>query len=375
MTLEFVWTLPTRGDGRPAVLARRPRGDFNPQHAAKFAPSVTDDRPGRYTYFDYLTQVARAAELAGFDAITIPYDPQGEESWIAATALARETPRLGIIPEFQPGFSTAVYAAKLALSFQRFFDNRLGWRLALDADPLAQRSVGDHVVGDDRVRRAEELLVIAQGIWNESPFDFHGEFFEVEGGGFFDPTPNEAVLGGQGIARRPFPTVYLSGTSNAEIDLSARFADVHLFDVARPDELHAAIEQHRAKAEALGREVRYGVRLGVFARDTSAEAWRRLGRAWDQVSPIGASEIARQRSDDNLWHGFRGIGFGAPSGVVGSYDEVADRLASYASLGVTSFVLEGTPSLEEGYRLGEYLLPLVRRTVGPVSARAVPAAV
>src|SRR4029079_11577986 len=107
------------------------------------APGVTDPRPGRFGPYDHLTQVARAAEATGFSGLFIPYDPLGEDSWIVATTLAREVPRLQLLPEFQPGFATAVYTAKLALSFQRFFADRLSWKLALRTDPSLQAAVGD----------------------------------------------------------------------------------------------------------------------------------------------------------------------------------------------------------------------------------------
>ena len=56
-------------------------------------------------------------------------------------------PSLRVVPEFQPGFATAVYTAKLSLSFQRFFADRLGWKLALDTPTEAQRRVGDQLDG------------------------------------------------------------------------------------------------------------------------------------------------------------------------------------------------------------------------------------
>src|SRR5690606_29787877 len=76
-------------------------------------------------------QVARAAELWVFDGVVVPYDTGVDGSWVIASALARETPRLGIVTEFPADLGTAVYAAKLALSFQRFFDNRLSWQIVL----------------------------------------------------------------------------------------------------------------------------------------------------------------------------------------------------------------------------------------------------
>jgi len=202
---------------RPAGGAARGHIDAAP----RFDAAVTDPRLGRSTQGDYLVQIARSAEATGFTGLFVPYDPRGEESWVLATALAREAPRLRLVPEIQPGFATAVYSAKLALSFQRFFDNRLDWKLALDTTPELQRQVGDTVEGSARFDRAEEFFTITRGVWDEAVFTHHGTYFEVEAGGFFgadlsSPLPDHE------IARRPAPRVFLSGTSDAELEGSRR---------------------------------------------------------------------------------------------------------------------------------------------------------
>jgi penicillin V acylase-like amidase (Ntn superfamily) len=48
------------------------------------------------------------------------------------------------------------------------------------------------------------------------------------------------------------------------------------------------------------------------------------------------------------------------SAVVGSHEEVADRIAEYHDLGIDEFILSGYPHLEEAYRVGEGLTPVPR---------------
>jgi alkanesulfonate monooxygenase len=354
MTAEIIWTIPTQGDGRDALRALRRRGDWNPERQTRFASSVRDERPGNFTYFDYLTQVSRAAEAAGFDGLFIPYDPLGEDSWITATALAREAPRLTLLPEFQPGFGTAVYAAKLALSFQRFFSDRLRWKLSLDGDTEEQRSVGDFVTGDDRIRRAEEFLTVTGGVWFESPFSFQGEYFQVEGGGFFGTGLGQELRPGNRFTKQEYPKLYLDGESEVALDLSARRADVHLLSKSEPSLVELAIARHQERAAAYGRQIEFGLRLGVIARETTAEAWRKAERLSSQIGADG--DFAASRVDDQLSLGFSDLGFTAPSGLIGSYEEVADRLQAYVDLGISSFILDGLPHLEEAYRVGERVL-------------------
>ncbi len=51
---------------------------------------------------------------------------------------------------------------------------------------------------------------------------------------------------------------------------------------------------------------------------------------------------------------------GAGTALVGSHDEVADRIGEYAALGIEEFVLSGHPHLEEAYWFGEGVLPKLR---------------
>jgi alkanesulfonate monooxygenase len=287
---------------------------------------VTDERSA-FDMFDAAIDVSRAAEATGFTGVVIPYDPAGDDSWILAPLLARETHRLTIVPEFQPGFATGVYTAKLALSFQRFFANRLGWKLALDTPAAVQRSVGDFVDGLDRHVRADELLTVSRGVWEQGPFDFTGAFFEAEGSGFFEGNTSTRSLHGYDLPRRPHPRVYLDGESVAALQLSAKHADVHLFDTVEPEPLEALVDDLRRLAG--DRPVGVGLKLRVLARDTEAEARRDAARAAH-----------------------------AGPGLVGSFEQVIDRLGSLTELGVTTFVLDSYVPLE-AYQIGERVLPFL----------------
>lgn len=365
MNAEFLWTVPVSGDGREGSPSRPSRGDWDLARRPRLDPSVRDERPGRYNYYDYLTQVARAAEAAGFTGLLVPFDPAGEDSWIVATSLARETPRLTVVPEFQPGFATAVYTAKLAVTFQRYTADRLGWKLALREDPDRAAALGDFTEPADRARRAEELLHIASGAWFNAPFSYKGQFFESAGTGFFNTT-DSALRWGRGIEQRCFPRLYLDGTSEAELALSARYADVHLLDDAEPAAVAAAIEHISALAAADHRQVSFGVRLGVIARATGSEAWAEAASLWAN-SLNTSSGLADRQVGEHLYSGFGDLGFRAAAGLVGSFEDVAARLGHYVELGVTTFVLDGIPRLEEAYRLGERVLPYVTTDILPAS--------
>ncbi len=95
MTIEFIWQLPTSGDGRYGDAGQTRRGERTASSRPPFTEGVSDPRGDRFNFLDHLHQIARAADLAGFDGIQIQNDLEGDESWIVAGYLAR-------LPQLKP---------------------------------------------------------------------------------------------------------------------------------------------------------------------------------------------------------------------------------------------------------------------------------
>ena len=330
MAASFFWTLPVDGDGR------------GPSARRSFIGGLRDERRDRFTDYDYLLQVARAAESAGFTGAFVPWDEQGDDSWIVAASLAREVRRLTFLPELQPGFTTPVYLAKISTSFQRLAGDRLAWKIDLERDPAVRRAHGDGLVGADFFARAGEFLEAAKGVWTEDPFDYEGRFFAVEKGGLKGP-----------LAGHPLPPTYTSGQSDEALAFAARHADVHVLDGGEPAAVSAQIERlDQAVARFVvskpvdgqpRRAVKRGLRLSVVARHTAAEARE-------------AVRVAGWEARPDL--------------LAGSHDEVAHRLDELAEIGIDQFVLDGTPHLEEAYRIGEHVFPKLTVATRPLARAA-----
>ena len=295
MSIEFIWQLPT---------------------------GVSDPRGTRFNYFDYLHQVARAADLSGFDGIQIQNDPQGDESWIVAGYLARSTRHVRLLTEFDASRGSAVYAAKNAVSYQRYSRGRFAWQIGTGGSAEQRRAQGDFANDGDVIPRIEEFITVARGVLTSGSYTFKGKYFEVLNGGFKGPLSNS-----------PVPRIYLSGNTPEAYQLSSRVADVHVFDAVSPDQLEAEIR----KLEDLGtRRPHLGLRLSLVAPQTEAEA----------------------RADAAHY-----------PGLVGSYTQLATQLADYVKLGIGTFILTAAPHLEEAYRIGEHILPAVRRSPEPIRSR------
>jgi len=356
MSIEFIWQLPTSGDGRYGNAESQRRGE-RLSSAHPYSPGVTDPRGQSFNYFDHLHQVARAADLAGFDGLRIPEDPSGDEPWIVAGYVARGTRHLKLLTEFEASRGSSVYAAKNAVSYQRFTGGRFAWQIKAGAGEKQRRAQGDFVADGDRHARIEEFLLVARGVLTQSPYSFKGRFFEVQNGGF------QGALGNQKV-----PPVYLSGNSPEDYRLSAKVAEVHVFDAVSAAAIEKEVGLLRDFAKKEGRQLSFGLRLDVLARETEEEALFDAERYWQQ--PGGRQAGGAPTVDQRLWAGLTKDNTGAAATLVGSYEQVVQALIAYFAAGIDSFLLSAVPHFEEAYRLGEHVLPFVRSQVSPEQRHA-----
>lgn len=359
MPAEFVWTIPLRGDGRRAARSEWNRGDWHQDVPATLPSWVRDDRANKFDSFDHISAVVKAAEHGGFSAISIPFDPAGEESWIVGGTAARETRWVRTIVGFSPSVTTPVYAAKMAATFQRISGGRHDWHLELGLSDDQAASQGDFVRGDDQVQRADEFLTIARSVWTESNFNFDGRFYAVDAGGFGPPLNSFA-----------FPRIFLSGNSPQILTLAGKHADVHLLEAGDDGALDQEVAILRGASQDAGRTVRAGLFLPIVAREDSDEAWSRVRRLSSESADRASGEqLEASRLSEVVWSGFDRLGFSHPVGLVGSYEEVQAALESYVDRGIEVFVLDGYPHVEEAYRLGEHLLSRFGSLAVPAGTR------
>ena len=381
MTLQFHWFLPTSGDGRAIVG----RGHSIPLTGAASAAARSATRPPD---IDYLAQVARSAEQLGFTGVLTPTGTWCEDAWLVTAALISQTSRLRFLVAFRPGLTSPTLAAQMASTYQRVSRGRLLLNVVTGGQADEQRRFGDHLSHDERYVRTGEFLDIVRGAWSGEPYDFTGTHYQVSGATVMSPP-------------EPQPVVYFGGSSAAAGPVAARYADVYLTWGEPPEQVAGKIAWMRSLAAAQGRELRFGIRLHVISRDSEHEAWSEAARLLDELDPaeieqaqraLRASEStgqARMRalhtqfrhggpaSDleiyPNLWSGVGLVRGGAGTALVGSHEQVADRIEEYASLGIEEFIFSGYPHLEEAYWFGEGVLPELRRR-GAASAAAGPAA-
>jgi len=234
-----------------------------------------------------------------------------------------------------------------------------------------QRRFGDWADHDGRYERTDEFLTVLRGALSGRPLDFEGRYFHVEGA-----TVNQAP--------EPRPELYFGGASAAAEAVAANHVDVYLAWGEPPSMVAPRLERVRELAAAQGRRLRFGIRLHVISRERAADAWAEADRFLDSLDPVVVSaaqaslaksaSVGQQRMvslhsgsrDDlvvspNLWAGIGLVRGGAGTALVGSHDEIADRIEEYHALGFDEFILSGHPHLEEAFWFGEGVMPILRR--------------
>ena len=360
MPVKLHWFLPTTGDSR---------SDLSHGDAVGARPGRWQEDGQRRADIGYLAQVARAAEQSGFEAALTPISSWCPDPWVLTAALSQRTERLKFLVAFRPSFLSPTLAAQMAATYQRISGNRLALNIVVGSDDAEQRRYGDHLSKDERYAQAGEFLEVLRRAFDGEPADFAGAHVHVEGA--FVPEPP------------PRPPIYLGGSSPAAIEVTARHVDTYLTWGEPPAQVGEKLDRVREAAGREGRTVRFGIRLHVIARDTSEEAWAEADRLLSGLDPdeIAAAQakLAKSQSEGqrrmvalhggrtdnlevspNLWAGVGLVRGGAGTALVGSHEEVADRIAEYHDLGIDEFILSGYPHLEEAYRVGEGVMPVLR---------------
>ncbi|WP_459549594.1 LLM class flavin-dependent oxidoreductase [Nocardia sp. X0981] len=356
MSLSFHWFLPTYGDSRGLM-------------AGGHGTAMSGDRPASLRY---LNQIAGAAEENGFEAVLTPTGAWCEDAWLSTAMLVETTETLKFLVAFRPGLVAPTLAAQMAGTFQRHSRGRLLLNVVTGGEAHEQRAFGDFLDKEQRYARTGEFLHIVRELWDSrEPFTFEGEHLQVQ----------NALLNNH---PDPVPPIFFGGSSAAAGPVAAQYADTYLTWGEPLFAVGKKLEWIRGLAADRDRTLDYGIRLHVITRDTAEAAWAEADRLLQGIDPADIERVqanlARSESEGqrrmlelhggrtdrleiapNLWAGVGLVRGGAGTALVGSHEEVAERLIEYSRLGITHFILSGYPHVEEAYWFGEGVLPILER--------------
>lgn len=346
--LDFLWFLPTSGDG----------------------PYLGSDIGHRPVTNAYLRDIALAADRLGYFGVLVPTGRQMEDPWITAASLIPQTRNLRFLLALRPGVTSPALLARQAATLDRLSEGRILINVVAGGAPQELAGDGLFLSHDERYEHAGEFLTILRGLFQGETVDHDGKHLKVEGGKLLFPP-----------VQRPYPPLYFGGSSPAAHQLAAEQLDAYLTWAEPPEQVKEKIEDVKARAAKVGRTLRYGLRLHLIVRETEAEAWAAADRLISHLSDETIAEAQRRFREEsdaegqhrmaalhggrrdaleispNLWAGVGLVRGGAGTALVGDPKTVAARLREYQDLGIDTIVASGYPHLEEAYRVAELLFP------------------
>jgi FMNH2-dependent dimethyl sulfone monooxygenase len=313
----------------------------------------------------YVSRLARRSEEIGFDLTLIAelflndikgIDAPALDAWSTAAALAAVTKRLELMVAVRPTFHQPAILAKHAANIDQISNGRLALNVVSSWWSDEARRYGvqfdEH---DDRYARTAEWLDVIDGAWSKPRFDYKGKYYQV----------NELVVEPKPV-RRPRPTIYAGGESDAAKSLISRSCDAYVMHGDPPERIAPKVADMAARREKLGlASMEYGMAGYVIVRESEAEAKRELERITNvsEGSPgyanyqdwISHTKLEQQVSLQDYSVSNRGL----RAGLVGTPEQVAERIIELENAGVGLLLLQCSPQLEEMERFAETVIPLV----------------
>jgi FMNH2-dependent dimethyl sulfone monooxygenase len=301
----------------------------------------------------YVKKLAQRSEKIGFDLTLIAElnlnDIKGVEApsldaWSTAAALAAVTEKIELMVAVRPTFHLPALLAKQAANIDHISNGRLTLNVVSSWWSEEARKYGvTFEQHDDRYARTREWLDVLDGAWKQNHFSYSGKYYRVEDN-ILQPKP----------VCRPRPTLYAGGESPAAKELIAEKCDAYLMHGDPPERVGEKIKDLRKRrAKHNLPPLKFGVAGYAIVRETQQEAADEVKRITDvQQSAAGyanyqewlaGTQLEQRVSLEDYSVSNRGL----RSGLVGTTEQVAERLAEFARVGVDLVLLQFSPQLEE----------------------------
>jgi FMNH2-dependent dimethyl sulfone monooxygenase len=324
------------------------------------------DDEGMEASWSYASRLARRSEEIGFDLTLVAElnlnDIKGMEApsldaWSTAAALAAVTERLEIMVAVRPTFHAPGLLAKQAANIDHISGGRLSLNVVSSWWATEAKKYGVQFdQHDDRYARTSEWLDVVAGMWREPVFSYSGRYYSVD----------EAIMEPKPV-RKPRPTLYAGGESPAAKALIAEKCDAWLTHGDPPETIGAKVADLRERRDALQLPpMSFGAAGYAVVRSTEAEAKREVERITDVRASargfanyqdwIGNTQLEQRVSLEDYSVSNRGL----RSGLVGSPEQVAERILQFERAGLDLLLLQFSPQLEEMERFAEEVIPLVQ---------------
>ncbi len=310
----------------------------------------------------YVKKLAQRSEELGYDLTLIAElnlnDIKGEEApsldaWSTAAAIAAVTERIELMVAVRPTFHSPALLAKQAANIDHISGGRLTLNVVSSWWQDEAKKYGVHFEQhDDRYARTAEWLHVVDNLWKQDHFSFSGKYYTVE----------DSILQPKPLSK-PRPFIYAGGESETAKELIAGQCDGYVMHGDDPESIGRRINDLRARRERMGLPpMKFGVAAYSIVRNTEAEVKAEIARITDVNGSaagyknyqqwLAGTQLDKQVSLEDYSVSNRGL----RSGLTGTPDQVAERVAAFEAVGVDFLLLQCSPQLEEMERFSEAVI-------------------
>ena len=320
---------------------------------------MTDNPVAGTASYEYVKETTVLADRCGFDTLLLAehfIHPNGSkldlvDAWSTAAALAALTDKIEIIAAVKPGLRAPGVTAKMATNIDHISNGRFAINLISAWWLPEYEMLGAEVLSHDvRYARTSEYIDVMMGLWTQQDFSYSGEFYDIK----------KASISPKAI-QTPHVPIYAGGESEPGRELAARVADIYLLNGRPPEQVKEIVADMKRRANDKERTLRFGMAAFVICRETEEAAqyeFERLLSLHHMDIKGGDKEVAMHKAqpDDVKKVGING---GTIPGLVGTPEQIAERMHEFESLGIETFLLQFHPSREELERFSSEVMPLL----------------
>ena len=314
--------------------------------------------------WEHCSDIVRTVQGAGFDNVLLPsgYD-LGIDTLAFASAIAPSISTMKLLAAIRCGEVWVPQLARQLATINQILNGRLSINI------ISSEMPGEVLNGPSRYARTLETMTALRTLLSGQRLDIDGEHLQlhVDAPRICRDTPQT-------------PQFYFGGLSSEARDVAAAGADVYLMWPDTEDVIAETITDLQQRASAYGRTLKFGYRVHVVVRETEDEARSAAAhlisavdaatgdairsRSLDSTS-VGVrrqAELRESASSDGfvepqLWTGIGKARSGCGAAIVGTPQQVIDKIHRYEAMGIEAFIFSGYPHKDEAERFADLVLP------------------
>jgi len=325
--------------------------------------SVRD--PARST-FAHCRDIALTAEKLGFSNLLLPTSYMvGQEVIPFAGGVAPDLHAINLLTAIRCGEMHPPMLARTLASLDHMVQGRLTINI-INSDLPGYREDADF-----RYQRCAETIQILKQAWTQDRIEHDG------------PVYGKISLAAdvvKPLQQNGGPLLYFGGTSNGARDVCAQYCDVFLMWPETEELLYANMQDVSERAARYRRTVDFGLRIHMIVRETEEEAREWSRHIMSKFDPVRGAALKnasqsswslgvrrqnelREAADTDgfveplLWTDIGKARSGAGGALVGSAEQIVEKINRYMDMGIRAFIFSGYPLIEEAGHFARLVLP------------------